>query len=57
MPLGLSIKTNGNSVKTVEIEKSTDQAYALPIYIPLLTMQICFEITKSILVFCVIGKE
>lgn len=57
MPLVLNIKTNGNSVEAGEIEKSTDQTYAVPIHIPLLPMQIYFEKMKSILVFCVIGKE
>lgn len=57
MPLVLSIKTNGNSVKAGEVEKRTDQTYALPVCIPLLTMQMYFQIMKSMLVFCVIGKE
>lgn len=57
MPLVLSIKTNGNSVKAGEIKKRADQTYVLPIYIPLLTMHICFQIMKSVLVFFVIRKE
>lgn len=55
MPLVLSIKANGNSVRAGEVEKRTDQTYTLPIYIPWLTMQIYFHI--PILLFCVSGKE